>query len=134
VIVLDTSALLALLDAEDADHDRSARALMDGRAPFVVPAGILGEAGYLIESKLGSGALRGFVSDLARRDFVLDCGEDDFAAIGGLLERYRDLRLGLADASVIACAERRRVPVLTLDFRDFAPIAREGRIELALPG
>jgi uncharacterized protein len=51
-----------------------------------------------------------------------------------LVARYEDLRLGFADASVIACAERSGRRVLTLDLRDFGPVAREGRIELALAG
>ena len=134
MIVIDTSGILALLDAGDPDHARSIEALEAGSPPFVVPAGILGEVGYLVDAKLGAAALSDLVGDLARQALVLDCGEGDFARIGALLERYRDLRLGLADASVIACAERRRAPVLTLDFRDFGPVAREGRIELVLAG
>jgi predicted nucleic acid-binding protein len=62
----------------------------------------------------------------------LDCGADDFPRIAELVDRYADLRLGLADASVIACAERSGPRVLTLDFRDFVPVAREGRIGLVL--
>jgi predicted nucleic acid-binding protein len=134
MLVLDTSAVLALLDADDPDHRRCVGALPGAGPPFVLPAGILGEVGYLIEAKLGPLALRDFVGELDRRAFALDCGEDDFSSIAALLLRYENLRLGLADASVIACAERRASPVLTLDFRDFGPVAREGRIELALPG
>jgi predicted nucleic acid-binding protein len=134
VIVLDTSAILALLDADDPDHERCVDALSDHAAPFVVPAGILGEIGYLVEAKLGARALRDLVAELERRAFVLDCGEEDFDLIGKLLDRYMDLRLGLADASVIACAARRDVAVLTLDFRDFGPVGRAGTIRLALPG
>jgi uncharacterized protein len=134
MIVLDTSAILALLDADDPDHARSTEALHGETPPFVVPAGILGEVGYLIEAKLGTGAVVDFVRDLARRTLLLDCGDDDFRRVGELIERYRDLRLGLADASVVACAERSGGRVLTLDFRGFGPVAREGRIELVLAG
>jgi predicted nucleic acid-binding protein len=134
VIVLDTSAILALLDADDPDHERCVGALSDHDAPFVVPAGILGEIGYLVEAKLGPSALSDLVEDLHRRAFAVDCGNEDFAAIGRLLARYEDLRLGFADAAVIACAARRDAAVLTLDFRDFGPVARAGTITLALPG
>ncbi len=134
MIVLDTSAILALLDADDPDHGRSVQAVRAEALPFVVPAGILGEIGYLIEAKLGPGAVVDFVRDLARQALVLDCGEGDFRRIAELVERDRDLRLGFADASVIACAERSGARVLTLDFRDFVPVAREGRIELVLAG
>jgi predicted nucleic acid-binding protein len=134
VITLDTSAILALLDASDPDHARCLDALRGEGPPLVVPAAILGEAGYLIEIKLGTPAVVDFVHDLERRAFTLDCGERDFRRVTELLERYADLRLGLADAGVIACAERRGGRVLTLDFRDFGPVAREGRIALALAG
>jgi uncharacterized protein len=134
VIVLDTSAILALLDADDPDHGRCVSALSDRDAPFVVPAGILGEVGYLVEAKLGAPALSDLVADLDRRAFAVDCGDEDFAEIGRLLARYEHLRLGFADAAVIACAARRDAAVLTLDFRDFGPVARAGTIRLALPG
>jgi uncharacterized protein len=134
VIVLDTSAILALLDADDPDHTRCVAALTDHEAPFVVPAGILGEVGCLVDAKLGARALGELVEDLARRAFAVDCGDEDFAGIGRLLAQYDDLALGFADAAVIACAARRDAPVLTLDFRDFGPVARAGTIRLALPG
>jgi uncharacterized protein len=134
VIVLDTSAILALLDADDPDHERCVGALSDHGAPFVVPAGILGEVVYLVEAKLSVQALRDLVADLDRRAFALDCGDEDFGEIGRLLDRYDDLRFGFADAAVIACGARRDAPVLTLDFRDFGPVARAGTIRLALPG
>ena len=132
--VLDTSAILALLDVDDPDHARSSDALHGETPPYVVPGGILGEVGYLIEHKLGTAEVIDFARDLARRALLLDCGQEDFPRIGELLDRYADLRLGLADAAVIACAERRRSRLLTLDFRDFVPVAREGRIELVLAG
>jgi predicted nucleic acid-binding protein len=134
VIVLDTSGILALLDADDPGHSRCVTAVRAARSPLLLPAGILGEVGYLLEAKLGTAAVVDFADELSKRSFVLDCGEHDFARIGELLSRYADLRLGLADASVIACAARRSAPVLTLDFRDFGPVAREGRIALALSG
>jgi predicted nucleic acid-binding protein len=134
VITLDTSAILALLDGDDPDHARCVEALRGEAPPFVVPAGILGEVGYLIEVKLGTAAVVDFAGDLARHAFRLDCGESDFPRVAELVARYEDLRLGFADASVIACAERSGRRVLTLDLRDFGPVAREGRIELALAG
>jgi predicted nucleic acid-binding protein len=47
-----------------------------------------------------------------------------------LLGRYADLRLGFADAAVVACAERNGGTVLTFDLRDFSVIG-EGRIRIA---
>jgi hypothetical protein len=47
-----------------------------------------------------------------------------------LIRRYDDLPLGLADAAVIACAERNGGKVLTLDLRHFGVVAREGTITI----
>ena len=47
-----------------------------------------------------------------------------------LIARFRDLRLGYADAAVVACAERNGGRVLTFDRRDFDVIAREVPITL----
>jgi predicted nucleic acid-binding protein len=45
------------------------------------------------------------------------------------MERYESLGLGLADAAVIACAERHRGRVLTFDRRHFPVVAQgEGTI------
>jgi hypothetical protein len=130
LITLDTSAIYALLDAGDASHERVRDAFLASRGPRVIPAGILGEAAFLFESRLGAEALDVFLSDIESGAFALDCGEEDLARIRRLVARYADLPLGFADASVIACAERRGGAVLTLDVRDFGVVAREGTIAL----
>lgn len=44
------------------------------------------------------------------------------------MDRYSDFSLGLADATVIACAERLGGEVFTFDHRHFGTIAREGAV------
>lgn len=132
VILLDTSALLALLDADDPDHAPCASALRAEHPPYVVPSGILAEAAYLVERKLGLDVLELFIADLASGTLTLDLGEEDPGRIAELARRYEDLGLGFADASVIACAVRSGGRVMTLDRRDFAVVAREGKLTLLL--
>lgn len=131
MITLDTSGILAALNRADPDHAPVLATLEGEAGPLIVPAAILAEVGYMIELDLGAAVLRQFVADVAAGFYELDCGESDMPRVGALLERYADLRLGMADACVIACAERRGGRVLTLDHRDFGPIAREGRITIA---
>ena len=133
MITLDTSALLALADRDDRDHGPANAALEADPGPYVIPAGVLGEAGYMLE-RLGRLALSEFLRDLEEGRLTYDPGERDFGRIGALLERYEDLGLGLADAAVIACAERHGGLVLTTDRRDFRVVAGEGRIRLLLDG
>jgi predicted nucleic acid-binding protein len=54
----------------------------------------------------------------------------DASGLRELVVRYADLPLGFADASVVACAERRRAAVLTLDRRHFDVVAAEGTIRV----
>jgi predicted nucleic acid-binding protein len=95
-----------------------------------VPAGILAEIGYLVERRLGLTVLDAFLNDLEHRAFVLVNAEDDLTRMRELIARYADLPLGLADASVISCAERHGRKVLTLDRRHFGVVGREGSIDL----
>lgn len=130
MVVLDTSGLFAALAVDDQHHSAAAAALDADRGPFLIPAGILAEVGYMIETKLGASVLDAFLDDLITGAFSLDCGEDDLGRIRELVGRYADMPLGLADASVIACAERTSGAILTFDRRDFGVVAREGRVAL----
>lgn len=128
MITLDTSGVLAALNRADPDDRRAREELTPNAGPLIVPVGILAEAGHMIEADLGAPVLRRFVGDIGDGYFKLDCGESDMDRIGALLCGYADLRLGFADACVIACAERNGGNVLTFDERDFVPVAREGTI------
>ena len=129
-LVLDTSAILTLADARARGHAPTRKVLEGDRGPYVVPAGILAEAAYMLESRIGPRAGATFVENLARRELLLDCAEADFARIAELLGRYVDLPLGFADAAVVACAERRGRRVLTADRRDFDVVAGDVALEI----
>lgn len=130
LITLDTSGLFALLNRTDDDHERVKAALFEDRGPYLVPAGILAEIAYMVEERLGARTLENLILDLESGGLALECGEEDFPRIRGLVGRYADLPLGFADASVISCAERNGGRVLTLDLRHFGVVAAEGRITL----
>jgi len=129
-VTLDTSAVVALMDDRDPDHHRVRSAFVGDRGPHIVPAGVLAEMGYLIEREFGSRILVAFLDDLATGRYLLDCGDQDLERMQALIRRYDDLPLGLTDAAVIACAERHEGTVLTLDFRHFGVVAREGTITI----
>lgn len=128
MITLDTSALFALLDRRDPDHDAVAASLRSDPGPFVVPAGILAEVAYLVEGRLGAVAMDALLVDLESGAYSLDCGDDDLPRVRELTTGYSDLPLGYADAAVVACAERNGGRVLTLDERHFGVVAGEGTI------
>lgn len=130
MLVLDTSGIVALLVHSDADHAPAVEALEADAGPYVVPALVLAEAAHMLERRGGARSLDLFLADIEDGAFTLDCGEEDLGRIRELALRYRSLPLGFADAAVIACAERRRGAVLTLDRRDFPVVAAERTLRL----
>ena len=133
MITVDTSALFVLLNRRDPDHEAAKRALDAAGRPYLVPGGILAEIAYLLEQRMPTTVDR-LLADLESGAFALESGEQDLTRIRELVRRYVDLRLGVADAAVIACAERNGGLVLTFDLRDFSVVAREGRIQVASVG
>jgi predicted nucleic acid-binding protein len=90
----------------------------------------MSEVGYFLEKWRGNAGLQIFLDDIRDGIYTLYCDETNVDRISELTRRYRDLRLGYADAAVIACAERHGGRVATLDHRHFGVVAREGTIQI----
>lgn len=76
-------------------------------------------------SRLGGAEAEGsFLRSLESGWFTLTCPtKDDLARMATLVERYSNLPLGAADASVVAVAERMGISeVFTIDTRDFSVV------------
>ena len=133
MITLDTSALYALLNRRDPGHVAALAALEHDGGPYLVPAATLGEIAFLVEERLGIRVLELLLDDLESGAYTLDCGDGDLPRAHELVTRYQDLALGYVDAAVIACAERTGGRVMTFDLRDYAVVAREGKITILPP-
>jgi uncharacterized protein len=122
IVVADASALYALADADDADHEACKATLNQmqgtiiGLSPFV-----LAEADYLVSKRLGLEPEVALLRDVERNAYRLYPFEaEDVGECVALIERYRDLDIGLADASIVVLAARLRTDrVFTLDRRHF---------------
>jgi predicted nucleic acid-binding protein len=92
--------------------------------PLLVPTFVAGESCYMLGQLGGAKAEAAFLRLLESGWFQLvDLTGSDLSRIAVLVERYHDLPLGSADASVIAVAERMRVTeVMTIDVRDFSVV------------
>lgn len=123
--VLDTSAILAIGDLRDRNHDAAQAALAAERDRSVVPAGILAEVDHMLTVRVGGHAMLEVLDALMDGSLLLDCGELDPPRIRELMGRYGDLPLGFADAAVVACAERNGGRILTFDRRDFDVVAAD---------
>jgi predicted nucleic acid-binding protein len=134
-IVADSGAIYALYDAADRHHRQVVAALKKHSGPVVVPAPVLGELDYLLRHFLGVDAELSFLDDVRSGAYTIESTQAaDIARCRELIETYRDLNLGLADASVVAIAERLGVRrVLTVDQRHFRAVRPRGGPFTLLP-
>jgi uncharacterized protein len=128
-VTLDTSAILALLNRKDINHNRIRNAVLVQPPPYLVPTGILTEISYLVETRFGMQTMNAFINDICAGVFRLEHQTSDLERVQILTERYQNLPLGTADALVIACAERNDGLIISLD-RHFWIVASEGKIRV----
>lgn len=123
-LVCDTGPLLAALDEADPDHQRCAELLTDATEDLVVPSLVLAELDYWCLQRLGTDAWLLFLDDVIDGVYRTAApAPSDLRRCRQLQEQYRDLRIGVVDASVIAVVERLgEDKVATLDHRHFATV------------
>jgi predicted nucleic acid-binding protein len=128
MIVVDTGAMLALLDAGEDYHQAVRDLYEESPAQWILPWAILPEVDYLVARHLGDKAAGAFLQDLVDDAFTVEWGRDsDLEAAWRICVRYRSLSLGLVDAVVIAVAERLNArAIATLDRRHFGAVSIKG--------
>lgn len=128
MILLDTSGLLSALDASQRQHAACAAVLAGASPPLLLSPFVLAELDYLLANHAGYSAQALLLEEVARGAYQLEpFAAADIEAAKAVVERYRDLRIGLADASIVVLAQRHGVrEVLTLDERHFRAL-RVGR-------
>lgn len=125
MILLDTSGLLAAIDAGQRLHRLAADALLQAQPPLLLSPFVLAELDYLLGKYVGSRAQGALLREVERGAYQLEPFDAvDVAAAREVIEQYEALDIGLADASIIVLAERYKITdVLTLDERHFRAIA-----------
>jgi uncharacterized protein len=121
VILLDTSGLLAALDASQRHHSGAAASLAAARPPLILSPFVLAELDYLVLSRVGAAARTSLLAEVARGAYLLTPFDNaDVARAEAIVTRHADLAISLADASIVVLAERHGArDVLTLDERHF---------------
>jgi hypothetical protein len=125
-VIVDTGFLFALANNRDVHHLRAldvARTLSD---TIILPATVLPEICYLIDSRLGHAAMRRFVRGVQTGAMhIASIDKTDLSRIVDILDQYADARVDFVDATIVALAERLHVTrILTIDqihFRLFRP-------------
>jgi uncharacterized protein len=120
VIICDASALIALINRNDSNHQGCVDILPQVSPPLITTWSCLTEAMYLLGSYggwLAQKELWGYVAD---QILVLHFNSiEEQQRMRSLMERYRDTPIDLGDASLVAAAESlNQRKIFTLD-RDF---------------
>lgn len=121
MILLDTSGLLAALDAAQHRHGEAAASLSAADPPLVLSSFVLAELDYLLAARVGEAERLRLLREVERGAYQLaSFVAADVRAARAIIERHADLGVSLADASIAVLAARREVnDVLTLDERHF---------------
>lgn len=130
--LIDTGAILALLDADDRWHIPCLEAFARLQLPLATTAAVLAELFHFLGDHpervaaawrtLRSGAIT-----------ILPITEDDMPALDGLMQKYADRPMDLADATLVRLAERESLStIFTIDHDEFKAyrIGAKGRFRI----
>jgi predicted nucleic acid-binding protein len=121
VIIADTGFFIALANRRDVFHHAAERALATFPEPLITTWPVLTETCHLLATRLGTDAEVRFIRSARDGAFALHpLDRDDFPRIATLMEKYRDLPMDLADASLVLLAEHLGSGrIFSTDARDF---------------
>jgi predicted nucleic acid-binding protein len=117
--LIDTGAMLALLDRNDRWHTACAAAFHQLRLPLLTSEAVLTELFHLVgdNNREIDAAWKSVRSGALALSAISDT---DFPALDSLMRRYRGRPMDFADATLVHLAERHSLSlILTIDHDDF---------------
>ena len=120
MVLADTGYWLALANRRDRWHEVAVAATLQLDEPLVVTWPVLTETCHLLLSRLGSVAQARFLQQASANVELHEIGAERLPTLAALMEKYRDLPMDLADASlVLAATDLDEGRILSTDQRDF---------------
>lgn len=135
-VIVDAGPLVTLSDVEDPRLGVVRDFLETTQDALIISPFVLAEADYLVEKYVGIDSELNLLADMASGAFTLETfSAGDVADCRRIVERYRDLSVGLCDASLVVLASRFRTRrILTFDERHFRAMRTiDGRPFVILP-
>lgn len=125
--LIDTGAILALVDRDDEWHEPCVEAYNHNRLPWLTTAAVLTEAFHLVRRNLHDDrAVWTLLRSGAVRMSVIT--NEELPQIQALMSQYADCPMDFADATLVHLAARERLSViLTIDHDDFETYRLPGR-------
>jgi len=122
VIIVDTSALLAMHDPREKSHLELRKIAQSRKQELIISPYVVAEFDYMI-SKANSAdfSLRALNNLLIAPFELVQLTTADFITATEVMAKYQDLNIGITDASLIALAARFEAnKIMTLDRRHFS--------------
>ena len=121
MIIVDTGFWLALVDQKDTYHQAAKQALKKYNEPLITTWCVITETCYLLLTRKGVKAQITFINSLNQGLFtVFNLEPHHGLQIAQLMEKYADLPMDLADASLVILAEHLgHGRIFSVDRRDF---------------
>ena len=119
-LLIDTGPLLAAFNQRDQHHAFAVAIMRQHNQPFVTTMAVMTEIMYLARARLGSHVQDKLFVMVERGDILVEQTTlNDFARVATLMQKYRDLPMDFADATLVALAERlgsKRIFTIDSDF------------------
>ena len=127
-IILDTSAVIGLMDKKYKKHENLKTIFTKKDNLYILPSTAIGEICYMLNSRFGNKIELIFLEEIIKTGFQLELLKDmDIVRIIEILKKYDTFNIGYVDASIVAIAERLKTnKILTLDRKHFEIIIPRG--------
>lgn len=122
MIIVDTGFWLALANKKDESHQAAKQTFQSlSHETFITTWCVVTETCYLLQKRVGIDAPKSLINKIATAKLsVFDLMPSHCPRIEALMEKYRDLPMDLADASLVILAEELgHGRILSVDDRDF---------------
>ena len=122
MIIVDTGFWLALANKKDESHQEANNLFQSlTNEQFITTWCVVTETCYLVQTRVGIDAPKSFINKISTGKLtVFDIEPIHCPRIEELMQKYRDLPMDLADASLVILAEELgESRILSVDYRDF---------------
>jgi len=128
-ILIDAGPFIALFDADDSQHKKVKSFIRDQRYSFISTLAVFAEVSHMLDFDVR-----------AQRDFyqwamfhgviISDINQNDLPRILELTEKYADLPMDFADATLVVTAEKTGIKeIISLD-KDFDIYRLPGKVKI----
>lgn len=122
MIIVDTGAFVALFNRRDAAHLAAQKAFAEIQEPLITTFPVITETCYFLAETVNHTAQSNFLKSFVLGAFqIFDLESTHIDRMIVLMEKYADLPMDMADASLVVLAEQLNSGrILTVDRRDFS--------------